>query len=474
MSPTGVMPLMRYRDVAAAIAWLSTVFGFERRSVVTDSDGSIAYAELWYGSGVVMIGPVGGSPLDNFFRQPSELGGVSTQSAYVAVEDIEAHLTRARAGGAEIVVEFGEASSASQRAYAARDLEGHIWNIGSYSPWTGTSAHTSGEDDDDIGIPYAPATRLSSILQTGLSAAVLALAGLTIAAVWLAPAEPVAIAQSRNGAANPADAANRDNLSEARRATASASDDTGSETAAVRKALNQEVAARRDAVRTIAAMREELGRERAARETAEASSVAARSQLLRERDARVRIDELEKSAAGTPGAANALDRIVRPEPVAKRAAEPSRSQQTGTAVAPETTSSITPAPADAASAAQPDPVTKVAAPDPAPTADSKPDPSQSATTVSPLPASRPVTTGSIDEPAKSSATPDADPVTAAPQPSATAATPKSAANPSAIPESAVAKAKPQKPKATKSVQRLPSKPRPKPSGGSTLGYWPYD
>ena len=64
MTSNGLVPLIRYRDVAAAVEWLSTAFGFEKRNVVTDPDGTIAYAELSYGRGIVMLGPVGQSVLE--------------------------------------------------------------------------------------------------------------------------------------------------------------------------------------------------------------------------------------------------------------------------------------------------------------------------------------------------------------------------------------------------------------------------
>lgn len=137
MTSNGLVPLIRYRDVAAAIDWLADAFGFEKRSVITDPDGTVAYAELSYGRGIVMLGPVGDSALDNLMKQPDELGGIGTQSVYVAVDDVEAHFKRARDFGAGIVLEFGS-DETGDRAYAARDPEGHVWNFGAYSPWPAT------------------------------------------------------------------------------------------------------------------------------------------------------------------------------------------------------------------------------------------------------------------------------------------------------------------------------------------------
>ena len=101
MTTNGLVPLLRYRDVAAAIDWLSNAFGFEKRSVITDPDGTVAYAELSYGRGIVMLGPVGQSVLDSLMKQPDELDGIGTQSVYVAVEDVEGHFNRSRGAGAD-------------------------------------------------------------------------------------------------------------------------------------------------------------------------------------------------------------------------------------------------------------------------------------------------------------------------------------------------------------------------------------
>ena len=60
--------------------------------------------------------------------------GVGTQSAYVIVEDADAHYARAKAAGAEIVVEI-EDQDYGGRLYSCRDPEGHLWNFGTYDPW---------------------------------------------------------------------------------------------------------------------------------------------------------------------------------------------------------------------------------------------------------------------------------------------------------------------------------------------------
>lgn len=136
VAATSIVPLMRYRDCAAAVAWLQDAFGFERHFVVGSDDGGINYAQMTCGSGMVMLAPVGESDLDTHLKQPDEVGGQSTQCCYLVVEDIDAHYAKAKAAGAEIVLEL-KATSMASRGYSCRDCEGHIWNFGSYDPWKG-------------------------------------------------------------------------------------------------------------------------------------------------------------------------------------------------------------------------------------------------------------------------------------------------------------------------------------------------
>src|SRR5262249_7955542 len=50
------------------------------------------------------------------------------------VEDARAHQARAKEAGAEIVLDI-KAETSAGRGYSCRDLEGHIWNFGTYDPW---------------------------------------------------------------------------------------------------------------------------------------------------------------------------------------------------------------------------------------------------------------------------------------------------------------------------------------------------
>jgi uncharacterized glyoxalase superfamily protein PhnB len=129
-----VIPCLRYRDAPAAIEWLCRVFGFERQLVVPNEDGTIAHAQLAFGNGMIMLGSVLDSEFGRLMKQPDEIGGAETQSAYVIVSDADAIYQRARAAGAQIVLDIKDEDYGG-RGFSCRDLEGRLWNFGTYDPW---------------------------------------------------------------------------------------------------------------------------------------------------------------------------------------------------------------------------------------------------------------------------------------------------------------------------------------------------
>ena len=136
-STVNVIPGMRYVDAPAAIDWLCRAFGFEKHLVVPgEGEGVIAHAQLRYGNGMIMLGTAGkhGGGFDEFMTTPSDIGGRETQSAYVIVEDPDAHHERAIAAGAEIVMPL-EDKDYGGRGYSCRDFEGHVWSFGDYDPF---------------------------------------------------------------------------------------------------------------------------------------------------------------------------------------------------------------------------------------------------------------------------------------------------------------------------------------------------
>jgi uncharacterized glyoxalase superfamily protein PhnB len=129
-----VIPCLRYRDAPAAIEWLCRAFGFEKHLVVPNQDGTIAHAQLSFGAGMVMLGSVVESEFGRLMKQPDEIGGAETQTAYVIVSDADVVYARAKAAGATIVMEIKDEDYGG-RGFTCRDPEGHLWSFGTYDPW---------------------------------------------------------------------------------------------------------------------------------------------------------------------------------------------------------------------------------------------------------------------------------------------------------------------------------------------------
>jgi uncharacterized glyoxalase superfamily protein PhnB len=112
-----IIPVLIYPDVRAAVAWLTTAFGFVERIQIGESHRS----QLSFGDGAVIVGDIRAD------RKPPRAGEV-THSIVVRVEDVNAHFSHAKAQGAKILMEprdfeYGE------RQYTAEDLAGHQWTF---------------------------------------------------------------------------------------------------------------------------------------------------------------------------------------------------------------------------------------------------------------------------------------------------------------------------------------------------------
>lgn len=133
---SAVIPCLRYRDAPKAIEWLCAVFGFEQHLVVANDDGSIAHAQLILNGGMLMLGSVTNNENEygQLIKQPDEINGLETQSPYLVVADTDAVHQRALAAGAVMVIDIKDEDYGG-RGFSCRDLEGHLWNVGSYNPW---------------------------------------------------------------------------------------------------------------------------------------------------------------------------------------------------------------------------------------------------------------------------------------------------------------------------------------------------
>lgn len=138
-APAHLVPLMRYRDVGVASEWLCDAFGFEPHFAAKAPDGSVFYAELRYEHSMVMLGAAGVPALDAVMQgDPASTPGEAQQSCYVIVDDIVSHYDQAKRAGAGLVLDLKN-DDIGGAGYSCRDLEGHVWNFGTYNPWKAQS-----------------------------------------------------------------------------------------------------------------------------------------------------------------------------------------------------------------------------------------------------------------------------------------------------------------------------------------------
>lgn len=115
-----VLPHVIYQDVAGALTWLNTAFGFMEHYRYGEPGEPVQGAQMRAGDAWIMLGVA-----RDRRASPTRLGGW-TQCLTLFVADVEAHLARARAAGARIVEELNE-TPYGEWQYAAEDPEGHRW-----------------------------------------------------------------------------------------------------------------------------------------------------------------------------------------------------------------------------------------------------------------------------------------------------------------------------------------------------------
>jgi uncharacterized glyoxalase superfamily protein PhnB len=136
MKAKSIIPCLGYKDALAAIEWLCNAFGFEKHQVFAKDDGVVEHAELKLGVVMIMMGSQKhDSPYSKLIKHPGDVGGFETQSPYIVIDDIDEHYARAKKHGARIVMDLKEEDYGGKN-YSCYDVEGHLWNFGSYDPWT--------------------------------------------------------------------------------------------------------------------------------------------------------------------------------------------------------------------------------------------------------------------------------------------------------------------------------------------------
>lgn len=121
-----VYPSLTYRDLDAALTFLTEAFGLEIDELGHDDSGAVRYATLKYGDGRVLVQP----------DLPDELHGshLGQGWVYLAVPNPDAHFERARAAGARVLGDPHDVQDGAMRGYSARDVEGNLWSFGSDRP----------------------------------------------------------------------------------------------------------------------------------------------------------------------------------------------------------------------------------------------------------------------------------------------------------------------------------------------------
>lgn len=124
-----IYPTFRYRDSVRMVDWLVEAFGFRVLRQYMDGE-TIAHCELAFGDALIMVGHVRDDRFGEAVGKPGDNGG---KAIYLAVNDADAALERARRAGAEILAGPTDRDYGS-REFICRDPEGNIWVLGTYWP----------------------------------------------------------------------------------------------------------------------------------------------------------------------------------------------------------------------------------------------------------------------------------------------------------------------------------------------------
>jgi uncharacterized glyoxalase superfamily protein PhnB len=117
-----VVAELYYKDVRAAVDWLSRAFGLRERLRVTREDGVVVHVDMDLEGGVVMLAAGEGR-----YENPASLGQTCCSLVFF-VDDVERHFQQACAAGAKILFEPTDRPW-GLRQYRAQDLEGHTWEF---------------------------------------------------------------------------------------------------------------------------------------------------------------------------------------------------------------------------------------------------------------------------------------------------------------------------------------------------------
>ena len=122
-----LIPYLAVDDAAKAIEYYKRAFGATERTRMDGPDGKVGHAELEIGDSVVMLA----DPFPHASTTPPSDAGSTTAAIVMYVEDVDAVVARAVAGGAT-VTEQVEDKFWGDRFGTIRDPFGHVWSIGTH------------------------------------------------------------------------------------------------------------------------------------------------------------------------------------------------------------------------------------------------------------------------------------------------------------------------------------------------------
>jgi uncharacterized glyoxalase superfamily protein PhnB len=151
---TVLTPSVTYDEAREGIRWLVDVLGFEVASAYEDPNGRIAFAELFWRTGIVFVSQK---------SQQEPWSGAGPASIALAAEnaaEVDRHYERALASSADIVRALHDSITPAfplgSHQFDVRDPGGNLWTIGTFQPRisrSGSSAFRQNKTRDLLGRP---------------------------------------------------------------------------------------------------------------------------------------------------------------------------------------------------------------------------------------------------------------------------------------------------------------------------------
>lgn len=123
-------PYIIVNDVAAALKFYQTVFGFNIKESTPGQDGALTHAELTYQGQTIMFGKA--NPASQSGKPPIATKVKSPISLYVYCEDVDKFYKDAVAAGAKSLL-MPEDTFWGDRMCSLEDPDGYIWNFATHT-----------------------------------------------------------------------------------------------------------------------------------------------------------------------------------------------------------------------------------------------------------------------------------------------------------------------------------------------------